>query len=143
MKKRWVKGLSILLTICMLSTGVLAADVSPADVIMPRYTYVLDITMGFDIAGDGRSYCSTGVTLHSDNYTCSVEMTLQRYEDGDWEDVKSWSTTGGQNTDIEKFWYVASGYEYRTSNVVRVYNTNGRLVETITVESHTVDYNSN
>jgi len=127
----------------MCSTYVFAADNENEGGIMPRYTYVAEIIMGFDIAGDGKSYCSTGVTLHSNSYTCTLEMTLQRYEDGDWEDVKTWSTSGGQDVDIEKFWYVVSGYEYRTSNVVRVYNTNGHLVETVTVESHTVDYNSN
>jgi len=141
MKKQWIRFWSVMLAVCLLSTVVLAVD--GENVIMPRYTYVSDVTMGFDIAGDGKAYCSTGVTLHGLTYTCSLEMTLQRYEDGEWSDVKTWSTTGDSNADIEKFWYVASGYEYRTSNVVRVYNTNGRLVETVTVESHTVDYNSN
>ena len=132
MKKTLIKSLSVLLVLCLLSTTVFAAG---TETVMPRYTYVQYILVGLEIEYDGRTYCHTGVTLYNSTHSCNLTMVLQRNDGSGWDDVKTWSGSGGENLDLEKYWYVDCGYEYRTANTIRVYNANGRLIETITTYS--------
>lgn len=141
MKNKMTKALSILLVLCLLSTTVLAAG---TETVMPRYNYVANIVIGLEIEYggiyEGRAYCHTGITLHQSTHSCSLTMVLQRNDGSGWDDVKTWSGSGGQDLDLSHYWYVDSGYEYRTKNTIRVYNANGRLIETITTYSEIWEY---
>ena len=137
MKNNMTKALSILIVLCLLSTTAFAAG---TETVMPRYDYVALIGVGLEIEYNGRAYCHTGITLHHSTHSCSLTMVLQRNDGSGWDDVKTWSGSGGQDLDIEEYWYVDSGYEYRTKNTIRVYNASGRLIETITTYSEIWEY---
>ena len=137
MKKKLINGLSVLLVLCLLSTAVFAAG---TETVMPRYNYVANIVLGMSVDYDGRAYCYTGITLHQSTHSCSLTMVLQKNDGSGWDDVKTWSGSGGENLDLEKHWYVDSGYEYRTENTIRVYNASSRLIETITTYSEIWEY---
>ena len=138
-KNKMTKALSILLVLCLLSTTAFAVG---SETVTPRYTYVAHIAVGFGIEyeNNGRSYCHTGITLYNSTHSCSLTMVLQRNDGSGWDDVKTWSGSGGQDLDLSEYWYVVPGYEYRTANTIRVYNASGRLIETITTYSEIWEY---
>ena len=137
MKNQMTKALSILLVLCLLSTTAFAAG---TETVMPRYNYVANIVLGMSVDYNGRAYCHTGITLHQSTHSCSLTMVLQKNDGSGWDDVKTWSGSGGHNLDLSEYWYVVPGYEYRTKNTIRVYNASGRLIETITTYSEIWEY---
>jgi len=60
-------------------------------------------------------------------------MSLQRYENGDWKVLKSWSqTTYGTESVLYNTMVVSRGFRYRVLSDVDVYNDN-RFIESIRV----------
>ena len=145
MKKIERKIVCILLILSFVSINIFATSITAmsvdSDTVQPRFTYISSVTVGLAIDHDGRSVSDTGVTLYESSHSAKINMTLQRYEDSDWEDVKSWSVTDdGPDIDIEEIWYVVSGYDYRIESTVYVYNANGRLLETTTEYSPVYEF---
>ena len=145
MKKRVRKIICLLLALCLISVSVFASSVNPAtkteDTLQPRFTYIWSVSVGLGIELDGYSTCDTGLTLHEATHSAKISMTLQRYEDTGWEDVKSWSVTDdGPDVDLIEHWYVVSGYDYQVVSTVYVYNANGRIIEVTTEYSPVVEF---
>lgn len=71
-----------------------------------------------------------------------MTMTLQQYKDGVWSDVKAWSQdfTGAKVHALEKGHYVPSGHRYRVVTVVQIFNSNGKVLETVACDSPIKDY---
>lgn len=130
MKGKFFRILSLTVIVCiLLSMASFAA--SQESMIQPRWTYISEIGTGLDISLSGKATCYTSVALYSSpSCTCTIEMILQQSDGSGWSDIKTWTGSGGRNTDIEKSWYIESGYEYQVESTTYVYNSDGDLVET-------------
>lgn len=137
MKKAFKTVVGLILILALLGTSVFAGTASDNDThIMPRFNNIANITTCLDITINGKAICATSVSLYSSaNCTCTIEMTLQQDDGSGWDDLRTWTISGGNNTDIEKYRYVDSGYDYRVESVTFVYNSDGDLVETATTHS--------
>lgn len=133
MKNVVVKILSLALVLCiMLGTAAYAEDsiLQTESMIQPRWTYISEVATGLDISLAGKATCTTNVYLYSSsNCTCRIEMILQQNDGSGWDDLKTWSVSGGTNTHIEKGWYIESGYEYQVESHIYVYTANDLLAE--------------
>jgi len=134
-KKKLLPILSLIMALCiLLSTISFAAN--EEYMIQPRWTYISEIATGLDISIYGKATCNTSVSLYaSSNCTCTIEMTLLQSDGFGWDDIKTWTVSGDRTTDIEKNWYVDSGYEYMVESTTYVYDSNGNLVESATTTS--------
>ena len=56
-------------------------------------------------------------------------MILQQNDGSGWDDIKSWTVTGGVDTHVSKTWYIESGYEYQVESHIYVYTANDLLAE--------------
>lgn len=72
-------------------------------------------------------------------YTIYLKIELQRYKDGYWTSIKSWSGSGTGEVTMDKSWYVTSGYYYRTAATATVYTSSGSYVEMVSIHSQS-DY---
>lgn len=142
MKIRLCAILSLVLILCsLLSVAVLALDVEPEeplDPIEPVEPYV-DIdyyNCGCSINSSGRAYCSSYAQTAHSTYQVYVSITLQRYKDGYWQNYAGpWSSSGTHYAGAYKYYYVVSGYYYRTSSAVTVRTANGDYVESAHLNS--------
>ena len=133
--KKLFPVLSLTIILCLLMSTTLLA-VNEEYVIQPRWTNISQIATGLDIALSGKATCYTSVALYtSSNCTCTIEMVLQQSDGSGWDDIKSWSISGGTDTGFEKYWYIDSGYEYQVESTTYVYNADGDLVETAVTHS--------
>ena len=145
MKQKAKKVACILLVMCLMSVNIIATAALTATeeeyAVQPRFTYIWSISVGLGIEPDGYSTCDTGMTLYEETHSARIDMTLQRNDGSGWDDVKSWSVTDdGPDVDITEHRYVVSGYDYRVVAEVRVYNSNGRIIEMTTEYSPIVEY---
>lgn len=143
--KKTRRVICVLLALCMMSISVSATNVEGTVVegttVQPRFTYIIEVSVGLGIEPDGYSTCDTGLTLYETTHSAKINMTLQRNDGSGWEDVKTWSITDdGPNADLTKHWYVISGYDYRVKSTVYVYNANDRVIEITTEYSPVVEY---
>ena len=97
--------------------------------ITPRYSYIsmletdLRINQSSGIATCGATCRTSGAS------SVKLVCRLQRYENGYWSTVYSWTSTGTNIASIGKQRAVYSGYTYRTFTSCYVYNASGALVE--------------
>ena len=144
MKSCVKKTLCILLTLCFMSMNAFAANgvsETTESIVQPRFTYIWHATVGLGIDPNGYSTCDTGVTLYESYHSAKIVMSLQRYEDSDWENVKTWTITDdGPDVDLTKHWYVVSGYDYQVQSDIYVYNQNNQIIEIITEYSPVVEF---
>ena len=136
MKKKF---LSVVLVACALCTTL--APVSKAtntSDIEPYYTGIAQVSVSIDIDSTTlgeltTSYCF--VRLY-DGYNADVTLSLQRSSDkSNWTTIKDWETSGEEQLEIEKEYFVLEGYYYRVNVLVFVYNENGGIVEIVTKNS--------
>ncbi len=69
----------------------------------------------------------------------TAEMTVTLYNSTDkksWDYVKSWDTSGSLSLLLEKSYYVMSGHYYKAVLSADIYNSSGRLVESISSTSN-------
>ena len=143
MKKRPFAILFMVLILCsIIAAPVLALDIEPEeplDPIEPEAPYV-DIdyyNCGCSINSSGRAYCSSyAETAHTD-YKVYVSISLQRYKDGYWQPYAGpWSNSGSNGAcGVYKYYYVVSGYYYRTASSVTVRTSDGTYVESASLFS--------
>lgn len=81
----------------------------------------------------------TGKTTVQVGYTAGLTMELQQ-DNGGWDTIKTWSTSGGRSVGLTKSYAVSSGYRYRLKTTHKAYNSNGSLVESIVRYSNIVWY---
>ena len=104
--------------------------------IQPRYVGVATVTADLTISSSGRAN-AYGKVIVSPGYT--VDMTVAIHQDSNGS-IKSWSTSGSGILEINRNYYVASGHDYHVVVSVNVYNSSGRLVDTIDHPSGEVSY---
>ncbi len=107
-----------------------------------RYSHFLNINANLSING-GLASSSGSATPKPSTETRKVTIlvVLQKYDDGVWRIVKSWSATAYNTSALAGgTWSVPSGYQYRTYVSAKVYDGDGHLLEHVTKTSGIVYY---
>lgn len=125
--------LCLLLAAVMLTSGIGVF----ADDIAPCYTGTASISSNLSISSAGKATCTGAIRLYA-SYTANMTVKLQRYTNGYWSTVQSWSGDGVST--ISKSYYVTSGYYYRVVTAASVYDSSGNYVEGPTMLSTTKYY---
>ena len=128
--------MSMLLAVCILMTNamtVFAADDGNAGIV-PYWSDVSTITSSMEVDKWGiASISATGkASIASSADTVEVIADLQRYENNDWNTIKTW--TDKQNVQfagVSGRYAIAKGYSYRLYVTVKVYKGT-TLLETAT-----------
>lgn len=134
MKTHMMRGIAaLLLIVCFVGeTSLSAYAVDNTDTIQPYYVGASGAGCSLSIQS-GKATCKGYVYLYS-GYTSSLTLNLQKYSNGAWKTQKTWTGSGKM---IKKPYYVSSGYKYRATFNVKVYNSSGTLVDNITKISAT------
>ena len=124
-------SLLLFTTLLMTTANALAVDGVTDDTIQPRYTGVsrLDASLTIDASG----YASaSGHVYVLPGYTADVSVSLCRDSGAN---VATWYDSGSGKIDIEKSRYVTANHDYYVVVSVDVYDSNGRLADSIEKES--------
>lgn len=117
MKKLLAVLLSVVLLICLLCPY--------ASAVQPRWSYVTDISGTLDISVFGTaSITASGSATTRGVNNCTVIASLQQLKNGDWTELKSWSSSSNSHAaslDTKK-WPVAHGYEYQLVITLEAYD---------------------
>ena len=105
----------------------------------PRYVNISSFYATCSVNSNGKALCYALVDTANSTYTIYLNITLQRYEDGEWSSVKTWSGSGTGVAELNKSRYVTSGHYYRTAATATVYTSGGSYVESATIYSQS-DY---
>lgn len=141
MKQKLISVLSLVLILCSIFTIPGLADAPnldiPEDPVEPEAPYVdLDfITASIDINSSGKASCYSYAITATSSYTVALTMSIQRYKNGTWSSIKSWSTSGTGYASLNKSYYVTAGYYYRTAAFVTVQTSGGSYVESAAIYS--------
>ena len=139
MKQKSVRILAILfVSLCVLSSGVPSASAAVEEPEHPAYVAVTQIspTLAIEL---GTAYCSDYIIIKS-GYSVSATWYLQYYQSGKWENLATWTDTGTKTLPFSKKRAVVSGNTYRLTTTLKVYNAQGKLVESPTKDSSMVAY---
>lgn len=136
-KKKMIAFLLTLVMVCSVAAPfAFAAD----EGIQPHYTRIVTFDIDLDINSRDKSTSYSRVTSGYGEDTIDLTMELQQKIDGDWETIKSWSTSGTWSVSLEKDWYVADGYDYQVLSTADIYNANGIWQETVSETSFIVHH---
>lgn len=139
MKQKSVRILAILfVSLCVLSSGVLSASAAVEEPEFPVYVAVTQISPRL-VVELGTAYCSDYIIIKS-GYSVSATWYLQYYQSGKWENLATWTDTGTKSLPFSKKRAVVSGNTYRLKTALKVYNTQGKLVESPTKYSSMAAY---
>ena len=132
MKKIMVTFLAVL-SLILSTAPAYAAEVSnhaSETAMTPNYTYIWLLSSGLDISSSGKAHCVGSVDASSNSYNAELTVTLQKYSNGSWSNVKSWSDsgTGQSNLIVDKYYYVEYG-TYRVRTTAKIYDSAGKLLE--------------
>ena len=128
--------MSMVLVACILMTNtttVFAAKDEESG-IMPQWSDVSTITSRMEVDKWGIATVSASGMASSTSSADTVELIvdLQRYEDGNWNTIKSWSDKQNiQYASVYEKYAVAKGYSYRLYLTVKAYK-GSKLLETAT-----------
>lgn len=112
--------------------SVYALEVDPYDPpeIPEEYVHLKAITVGLSI-NSGLAVLSSHARVSSGmTDTVNITMKLQRYNNGSWTTLNTWTGSGTRSCSVPGQLYVTSGYTYRNYVVVTVYTSSGSYVET-------------
>ena len=118
--------LSIMLVISLLFT--LFPYASATDV-SPRYVKIQSFFFDFSIDSLGTAECKGSIEVR-DTSLVKISLKLQRYQNGSWVTVETWSKTGAGIASLYKTKTVAHGYTYRLVVTGYAYDANNVLIET-------------
>lgn len=127
-----------LVALVLLMTSILVMPASAAEespTVTPRYVNILVFTASCGVNSSGKASCYSFVETANSSHTIYLNIGLQRYKDGAWTTIKSWTGSGTGEVEMDKSWYVTSGYYYRTSATATVYTSGGSFVESVTIRS--------
>lgn len=105
--------------------------VSPDD---PSEYISLSYVLASLVSSNGKALCYSSASAGS-THRIYMTVKLQRLQSGSWTTVKTWTSSATQYCEIEKSWYVASGYYYRNLTTVSVYTSSGSLLESASAVS--------
>lgn len=107
-----------------------AIDIKTATV-QPKFLNISVFMNSFDITDSGKAIVESALSAR-DCDEVRISMYLQRYENGQWTNVKHWAETrSGLSMLLSKKWYITKGYQYRMKSYGYVYS-NGQVIESTT-----------
>lgn len=132
MKKRLVVTIlsfALVLGNILYPTEVLAVSGAGAGLIVkPMFTNINVFINSFHIFEDGRACVSSYLEIR-DADMAAISVYLERYSNGTWSEVHSWSNSSYTfYTTVDGAYYVPSGYSYRMRSHGFAYK-NGSIVE--------------
>ncbi len=139
LRKKWF-CLALVLVLCIM-TGIPAyATEDPADdpVDPTRYIGTIAAYAQISIDSSGNATCTCTYTLRS-GYSSEVTMRLQQKQSS-WIPIHIWTKPTSGSSPFSGTTSVTSGYYYRCSVIMRVYDSNGAYVETVRVNSSKMYY---
>lgn len=134
-RAKFLRVQCVIVILCLL-VSTASAVISAEDAIQPYFLRIESLSTNFTISASGYADCYGRVEL--DNLTDSAELTveLQRSSNkSSWETIKDWSASGKCAVELNKGWYVVSGYYYRIHITAKVYTSSGSLAETASDDS--------
>lgn len=139
MKKATKRIFSVILVICILTTGLgaLAQENVPQIVPFAMGSHICAIGAGLTITSSGFATCTSSLELMNTTDTATTYMYLQRLVNGSWTNVDSWSISGSIYIAQEASEYVMLTNYYRVHVIAYVFSA-GTLVEIATQDSYTV-----
>jgi len=121
----------LVLVVSIVSPLALASSSAP----QPRYIAVSNITSAFDIFTLGVS-CSAGTVTLRSGYTAELRVSIMQSPDASsWSNYQSWTTFGSSYLSLTEYYAVERGYFYLAHAEVTVYNSNGNVVECVSLDS--------
>lgn len=141
MKRDKLNGILCFFAILCLLVSVASAVVPTENPVQPLFIRITRLSRDFSVSSSGYANCYGRVELDNTSDTAELTMELQRStNESDWETIKDWSASGKCVVELNKGWYVASGYSYRIHITAKVYTSSGSLVETVTRDSVIAKY---
>ena len=136
---RMVLMLVVVATLCSMTGNAFAAGTNDLatspEMVSPRYATIREFFANLTISGSGKASCQVNAELYG-TYTGKITMYLINQSNGG-QTVKSWSSDG----DIcSGSYYVSKGNTYQVKAVLRVYDSAGRLVESVPKFSNHVSF---
>ena len=135
---RYAIAFLIVLSLVLTVTSAFAVETDPVE--PPEdpeeYVHLNNILLGLSISSNGLASLSSCAYVSSGSSdTVYITMRLQRYSNGSWTTVKTWSGSGTRVCDVMGEWYVYHGYSYRNYTTVTVYTSSGSFVESVSVSN--------
>ena len=128
----------VLMVVLSLSLCTVAFATAPEnDTITPRYSDIASISANLTLsnASTGQLKCTGSATSNRATDTVKLTAKLQRYNNGIWTTIKTWTANGSGYALISKYYSVVSGYTYRLQVTTNVYSSSGTYLESATVSS--------
>ena len=118
MRRVTILVLVVALLFCMPGAALAADNVQAAgasdSVVTPMLAYISYATCSLNISSNGYAQMTVVMQCYSPVNKIRLSPHLQRYVNGSWQDVASWSqTTYSDFAMWSKGYYVTSGYQYR------------------------------
>lgn len=112
--------------------------------ISPRFEHIMRISASLSISSLGRAECGGTYVIYDiyDGYDSRMTMVLQQYVDSEWVEIKDWSQdfTGAGGKMMNKGYYVKSGYRYRMTVTAEILDSDGTVIESVSVDSPIKEY---
>ena len=124
MKKQF-RLLSLILAVILC---VSALPTARASEIQPRYTYINTLATSITFDEDGYAVCY-GKVIAMAVTPVKVVCKLQKYVNGAWLTLKTWTDTGTAMACVSEKYRVASGSIYRVYTTGYILDSNGYVLE--------------
>ena len=137
MKRKMFSALMSLVLICSLATTPVSAATED---VQPRYAGIVSVSSSLSITSGGRADCHGTINLRS-GYTADVALILMRGSDPNFSEIKTWTVDDVSGFfEIDKDYYVLSGYDYVVVMSAIVYDENGKNIEAVDLFSPVKTY---
>lgn len=140
MKKTKLLSTAIaLLFVIVLGGLALTEHIAQAEVIYPMYTHTNKVDASLSIKG-GKATCAGRITPKG-SYSSKVTVQLQQKKDRTWSSIATWTDSSNSNwSEAGGTKVITKGYNYRVKVTGRVYDSNGKTLETVTSYSSVKSY---
>jgi hypothetical protein len=95
-----------------------------------RWAALSSVAMALEFKTAGKACFSTTIATKGSSYKIKVIMKLQSYRDGRWKTLYTKTKKDTCSTMISGTYYVTKGYKYRTHNIITVYDSSWKEIET-------------
>nr|WP_325220997.1 hypothetical protein [uncultured Oscillibacter sp.] len=136
---RMVLMLLVVVALCSVTSSAFAAGAddftASSEMVSPRYAGIKSLSAHLTISNLGFASCEVDADLY-EAYTGKITMRLVNQSSGG-QTVKSWSSDGAV---CSGNYYVSKGNTYQVTAVLSVYDSEGRLVESVPKSSNIVSF---
>ena len=139
MKKRTQRSIAIIIAVCLF-IPIFSVMAGAADYVPLRYDTSSICSVALSISSLNYAECKGTISLYPQYRDGTIDATIALCKSADqkyWSFEKSWDYSGtGYNGDTASFTiirnrFVESGYYYKVTFVVDVYDRNGTYIETL------------